>query len=434
MNSRWAVLLTCGALVAGATPANAQTQQQDAVALARTLADGFTAIEARRPEARAAVKAWDAGQVRCATPRLRSRGARITFTLLRMQARHYIALRALAPEVEQLAQRLRALPVSDPAIRGGIAEVLRDYRNARAAMDAEPPTLCAIARGVRGNGSIPPGVGDSEDVRSSQRGVTRRSQRLRAARRALLAVEVDTRLARSLDTVFGHATGGLYHAPIDAREHLAPPFAIVTDPAELARLRTEAGQVASTTDTLAAARRPVARQLEEALGRGERCRPALMQAARHRPLRTLGLVTSWIFGEFAAAIAPPAEQFLADVRAVPVSDAALAGVIARASDQLESITAAPRVDICGELRAWRRAGWPRGRVRLPDLGVVEVGASFGLRLERAAMDRALLRRRGVPPAEARALAAPVEFLLTALVTSSGESTRSLQATAWRALR
>src|SRR5215217_7686455 len=109
-------------------PASAQTQQADAVTLARTLADGFTAIDARHTEARAAVSAWLAEQ-RCANPRLRSRGRRATFTRLRRQALHIIALRALAPELEGLTERLRALPVTDPAIRGGIAEVLLDYRN-----------------------------------------------------------------------------------------------------------------------------------------------------------------------------------------------------------------------------------------------------------------------------------------------------------------
>ena len=402
------------------------------MALARTLADGFTAIDARRPEALSAVQAWDAGQVRCAQPRLRSQGRRVVFAYLRTQARHAVALQALAPELQQLVHQLRALPVSDPAIRGGIAEVLSDYRNARTAIDAGTPSLCAILRYVRGRGS-PPELGDSEDVRPTRKAFSRRGKRLRAARRALLRVEVDTRLARSLDTVFGHATGGLYHSRFDVREHLAPPFAIVTDPAELARLRAEAGQVAATTDTLAAARRPVARRIEETILRLDHCQPALLQASRHRPLRTFALVGVWIIGELAAATAEPSERFVADVRAVRVTDRALADVVTRASGELELLGKVQRVDICGEVRAWRRAGWPRGGVPLPDLGDVE-GGTFGLRLEQDAMDRALLRRRGVEQEPARALVAPLDFLTEALDTSSEESRRSLRATALQALR
>jgi len=56
--ARWAVLPACAGLLTVAAPASAQTEPQDAVALARTLADGFTAIDARHREVRAVVDAW----------------------------------------------------------------------------------------------------------------------------------------------------------------------------------------------------------------------------------------------------------------------------------------------------------------------------------------------------------------------------------------
>jgi hypothetical protein len=427
-------VLACGLLAATAAPASAQTQQADAVALARTLADGFTAIEPRRADARAAVRAWNADQARCTRPRLRSRAERVGYGFLRAHARHTVALRALAPELEQLAERLRSLPVSDPAIRGGIAEIVRDYRNAREAMDAEPPTLCAIVRAVRGRGPIPAGVGDSEDVRSTPNAVRRRTKRLRAAQRALLRVEVDPRLAQSLDSVIGHAAGGLFSTPIDRREHFAPPFTIVTDPAGLARLRAEAGQVAAAADSLAAARRPVARHFRQAIRRIRHCRPAVNQAAKRRPEGTFDLLLLWSFGELAAAIAGPAEQFRADVAAVPVTDPALADLVARASTELEDFDRVPRVDICGELRAWRRAGWPRrgGIVDDEIVGGFDVGGE--LLLDEDAVDAAVLRRRGVAPEAVRALTDPLGYLLEAFDPSSAASTRSLQATALQALR
>ncbi|HEX5617404.1 MAG TPA: hypothetical protein VFX51_03240 [Solirubrobacteraceae bacterium] len=434
--ARWAVLLTCGALLATVAPASAHTRDQDAVALARTLADGFTAIDARRPQAQAAVDAWLADQGRCAEPtRIRSRFRRSTFTAVRWTGLHIVALHALAPELEQLAQRLRVLPVTDGAIRGGIREVLLDYRNARQLMKAEPPDLCAVVRSLRRGEPWAKGIGYSEDVRGSIRGLDRRAQGLRAAQRALLNVEVDPRLARSLDAVFEHATAGLYRSRLQTREHLAPPFAIVTDPAELARLRTEAGQLAATTETLAAARGPVSRRLEKAFSRVNHCQPAVLQAARHRPVRTFGLVTSWIFGEFAAATAEPAKRFRADVNAVHVADPLLAGVAKRASRELELLARVPRVDICGEVRAWRRAGWPRGGGDVVD-DIVEGGVDLGsgLELEQDVIDRAVLRRRGVSREATRALIDPLAFLLEALETSSGRSTRSLRATALQALR
>ena len=75
-----------------AAPASAQTRQADAVLLARTLADGFTAIEARRPEAHATVAAWLAEQGNCAKPHLRSRIRRSLLTSFRRQALHDVAL------------------------------------------------------------------------------------------------------------------------------------------------------------------------------------------------------------------------------------------------------------------------------------------------------------------------------------------------------
>jgi hypothetical protein len=235
-----ALALACCAFAATAAPASAQTQQADAVLLARTLADGFTAIDARRPQARAAVDAWYADQGRCAAPHLKSHMQRSQFTSVRRQVLHAVALQALAPDLDQLVQNLRALPVKSRAIRGGIREVLLDYRNAREVIDARPPSLCRLLRNVRTGKVGPWNTGPVEDVRGSLQALDRRETRLHAAQAALLSVEVDPRLARSLDTVFEHATAGLYRSRLDNRERMVPPFAIVTDAAGLERLRAEA--------------------------------------------------------------------------------------------------------------------------------------------------------------------------------------------------
>ncbi len=281
----WAVALACCVLVTTAAPAFAQTQKADAVLLARTLADGFTAIDAHRSQARAAVDAWYADQGRCAEPHLRL-PARSQFTTVRRQMLHAVALQALAPDLERLTETLRALPVKAPAIRAGIREVLNDYRNARELIDAGPPNLCRGLQRLRAGKTSAWDTGTDEDVRRSERGLERRGVGLRGAQRALLSVEVDPRLARSLDTVFEHATAGLYRSRLETRERLAPPFAIVTDAPGIARLRAEAAAAAGATDTLFAA----ARRLASAPA-GHRARVALQASTtpisprRESPIR-----------------------------------------------------------------------------------------------------------------------------------------------------
>ena len=135
-------------------PASAQTQQQDAVLLARTLADGLTAIDARQADARAAVEAWDAEQVRCATPRLKSGFERSEFRFLRGETRRSVAWRAMAPELRQLVSDLKALPVTDPAIRGGIEEVRLDYRNVRESIGVDAPSLYRVVRKLQSDGTV----------------------------------------------------------------------------------------------------------------------------------------------------------------------------------------------------------------------------------------------------------------------------------------
>jgi hypothetical protein len=398
-----------------AAPAAAQTRDADAVTLARTLADGFTAIDARRPEARATVDAWYAEQGRCAEPpRIRSRFRRSWFTGVRQAALHGVALRALAPDLEQLTERLRALPVSDPAIRGGIREVLLDYRNARELMRHAPLDLCGVLRSARRE-PIASGLGTTEDVRGTIRALKRRSSRLRAAQRALLAVEVDPRLARSLDTVFEHATAGLYRSRLNTRERLAPPFAIVTDAASLERLRAEAVSVAATTDTLIAAQPELNRRFERAGRRIRRCEPALLEGVDERPLGVLRLLSAWVFGEIAAITDRPVERFLADLAAIDVTDPTLRDLAARSSQQVEWIPDMPRTNLCSKLRAWRRAGWAPGAVDLGEdpFGIVfvEGGADTGIRLEDNVIDRAVLRRRGVSREAAAALVGPLDALI-----------------------
>ena len=435
--ARWAVLLTCGALVATAAPATAQTQQADAIALARTLADGFTSIDAHRPQAQAAVDAWLADQGRrCAEPtRIRSRFRRSRFTAARWTGLHIVALRALAPELEQLTQRLRALPVTDHAIRGGIREVLLDYRNARRLIKVEPPSLCEVVRSLRRGEPWAKGIGFSEDVRGSIRGLNRRAQGLRAAQRALLRVEVDPRLARSLDSVFEHATGGLYRSRLQTRERLAPPFSIVTDAAVLERLRAEAAAAAATGDTLRAAQRSVARRLERALNRTSRCSSALEQAAERRPRRAFALFGQWLFGEVAAAAKDPVERFLADLAAVDVTDPQLRDLLSRTSDQVSWIPDMPRTHLCSEVRAWRRAGWAPGAVDLGDDpfagDFVGGGLAPSFRLEDDEIDDAVLRRRGVSAAAARALLSPLDVLLEDALSEDQASTTQAVASSVR---
>jgi hypothetical protein len=399
--------------------ASAQTRDTDAdadaVTLARTLADGFTAIDARWPEARTAVDAWYAEQGRCAEPpRIRSRFRRSWFTGVRQMALHGVALRALAPDLEHLTERLRALPVTDPAIRGGIREVLLDYRNARELMRHAPRDLCEVLR-VAQREPIARGLGTTEEVRGTIRALKRRVSRLRAAQRGLLAVEVDPRLARSLDTVFEHATAGLYRSRLNTRERLAPPFAIVTDAAGLERLRSEAASVAATTDTLIAAQPDLNRRFERAGRRIRRCEPALLEGANRRPLGVLRLLGAWVFGEIAAITEPRVERFLADLAAIDVTDPALRDLVARASQQVEWIPDMPRTNLCSKLRAWRRAGWAPGAVDLGEdpfeITLVEGGADTGVRLEDDVIDRAVLRRRGVSREAAAALVSPMDALI-----------------------
>jgi hypothetical protein len=416
-----ALALACGAFLAFAVPASAQTQQADAVLLARTLADGLTAVDARRPQARATVEAWLAEQGSCAKPHL-PRARRSQFTYLRRQALHDVALRALAPELAQFTARLRALPVTDTAIRGGIREVLGDYRNARALMKIEPPSLCAIVRGVRGRGPMPWDlVFSEEDVRPSEQALDRRAQRLFAAQHALLAVEVDPRLARSLDTVFEHMTAGLYRSRLNVRAPFAPPFPIVTDAAGLARLRAEAASVAAATEPYRRAAAGIDRRLETALRRISRCEPAFTEAAKRRPNGLFSLVTGWLFGELAAAMKHPTEQFLAGVAAVPVSDQAMRDLLARTSDELAFVAVTPRLNLCSKLRAWRRAGWKPGAIDLGRFAIdITDGESFsGIRLEDEVIDRAVLRRRGVPKNAARVLLAPLDLLFETEQAGSG---------------
>jgi hypothetical protein len=431
--ARWAVLLACAAFVTVAAPASAQTQRAtDAVLLASTLADGFTAIDARHREVRTAVGAWYAEQGRCAEPpRIRARFRRSWFTGVRQVALHGVALRALAPELAQLTERLRALPVTDPAIRGGIREVLLDYRNARELMRHAPLDLCEVLR-VAEREPIVTGLGGIEDVRGTIRAVKRRETRLRAAQRALLAIEVDPRLARSLDTVFEHATAGLYRSRLNTRERLAPPFAIVTDGDELARVRAEAASVAAATDTLFAAQGRVARRLREALRRGSRCDRALDEGIDRRPVRVLGLFASWLIGELSAAAEKPLEQYFADVAAVGVADPALLDLLRRASEAAAWVRDVPRTNLCHRLRAWRRAGWPRGAGTDPFFGDFGGSAGSGIRLEDATIDRALLRRRGVAREDAAAIIDPVSVLVESLDVDDQSSSTQAVASSVRA--
>jgi hypothetical protein len=324
-----------------------------------------------------------------------------------------VALHALAPDLEQLTQRLRALPVTDPAIRGGIREVLLDYRNARQLIKAEPPDLCAVVRSLRRGEPWAKGIGYSEDVRGSIRGLDRREHRLRAAQDALLSVEVDPRLARSLDSVFEHATAGLYRSRLQTRERLAPPFAIVTDSAGLERLRAEAAAVAGAADTLLAARRDVLRRMHRAERRMLRCDAALREGAKRRPRGVFTLLTMWAIGEIEAATKHPMERFRADLAAVDVTDPALRDLLTRTTEQA-SLPDVPRTNLCSKLRAWRRAGWAPGAVHVgpdPLAGELDGDVQTGIRLEDSDIDQAVLRRRGVGREAADALLSPLEALL-----------------------
>lgn len=409
----WVAALACCVLATTAAPASAQTQKADAVLLASTLADGFTAIDAHRSQARAAVDAWYADQGRCAERHLRL-PARSQFTTVRRQMLHAVALQALAPDLERLTETLRALPVKAPAIRGGIREVLIDYRNARELIDAGPPNLCRELRRLRAGRTSSWDTGAFEDVRGSGRALERRGAGLRGAQRALLSVEVDPRLARSLDTVFEHATAGLYRSRLETRERLAPPFAIVTDAAGIGRLRAEAAAAAGATDTLFAARRDVSRRLQRATRRVLRCKPAIVEGTKRRPGGVFVLVGAWLFGEMAAAAEHPVQQYLADLTAAGVTDPALRDLLKRSTEDISRIAGTPRTNLCSELRAWRRAGWARGAIGIGGdpftAEFIDGGSWSGIRLEDEVIDREVLRRRGVSRDAAEALLDPFSTL------------------------
>jgi hypothetical protein len=418
------VALVCCAFAATAVPAGAHTKDTDAVLLAHTLADGFTAIDAHRPQARAAVGDWLAAQGRCAKPHLRARSRRSRFTALRWQALHAVALKALAPDLERLTDNLRALPVKTRAVRGGIQEVLLDYRHARELIDATTPNLCRLLQRVRADKAIALPPGTVEDVRPSPKALGRRSARLRAAQDALLAVEVDPRLARSLDTVFEHATAGLYRSRLNVRERLAPPFPIVTDAARLERLRAEAASVAAAAGRLRTAQDDASDHLERAVRRVERCLPALKEGAERRPVGVGTLELEWILGEVAAATRPAVKRFRADLAATQVTDPALRDLLARVTDELTGFSGIPRTNLCSKLRAWRRADWRRGAVHVPGSLVRfdTEGESFsGIRLEDEVIDRAVLKRRGVSRAAAAALLDPLGTLLAGVETEQASA-------------
>ncbi len=92
----------------------------------------------------------------------------------------------------------------------------------------------------------------------------------------------------------------------------------------------------------------------------------------------------------------------------------LSDLLTRSAEEDTWVSGVARINLCSELRAWRRADWARGAVDTganPLIGVVEGGFWSGIRLEDEVIDREVLRRRGVPRDAAEALLDPFSALL-----------------------
>jgi hypothetical protein len=395
-------------------PPAAAAPQPEVVLFAQALAAELTAIDARRPDARRAVAAWKQRIARCGTPRLRTREARAQFASVRSAAAHRVALRALAPDLERLATRLRALSVTDREVRGGIREVLLDYENVRDMVAQGPPDVCAFVRASKGRGRQPEFVWLSEDVRGSSRALDRRDSGLVAAQRALLRIEADPQLARALDTVFEHITAGLDGARV--RERLVPPFTVIVDPAEIERLRAEAAGLTRATEPLFAAQERVGRELTRVLRRGPVCGQLVREGLSRRPSSVAILYTLWSITRIHTAVAEPIRRFEEALGATAVTDRVLTRLLGRQTDELALIRDTPTVRICRVLRAWKRRGWTRRHA--PAFARENIRSSgevlSGIRLEDETIHRAVLARRGVPSQSIDALLDPVAFLLATL--------------------
>ena len=84
--------------------------------------------------------------------------------------------------------------------------------------------------------------------------------------------------------------------------------------------------------------------------------------------------------EFARDVGPALLAFRTELAAVPTGDPALAGGRAawrRAGRQLEAV--APPGDLCAELRAWRRAGYPHSvsRAAFAELKALDAASGLG---------------------------------------------------------
>jgi hypothetical protein len=399
-----------------AAPAAAQTQS-DTVRFAQVLSEELTAIDARRPAARAAVGEWSLRVARCGKPRLRSRAMRVLFAQARAIAAHTVALQELAPDLERFAARLRALPVTDRAVRGGIRELLVDYENTKRLISHGPEDICRLVRASRRGGRLPPPPPyDTEDGRASVRAVDLRESRLGAAQRELLRIEADPQLARALDAMFTHITAGLRGRTVSGRrERLVPPFPVVVDPAELTRLRDETAALTRTTEVLAQAQKTVGRRLTRVFRRIPPCEPVIREGFERRRRAKFQLYVTWALTQVEAATAEPIAQFRQALAAVAVTDRTLAEILESVTAALPRSSDLPIPKICQVLRTWRRQGWSR-RHTPPVARELElrsgVGESWsGIRLEDETIHRAVLARRGVPRHAINALMQPDDFLL-----------------------
>jgi hypothetical protein len=340
-------------------------------------------------------------------------------------AAHTVALQALAPDLKRFAARLRALPVTDPVVRGGIRELLLDYDNTKRLIADGPANVCRLVRALRRGGPVPDvGGGGSEDVRGSLRALDRRESRVVEAQRALLRIEADPQLARALDAVFSHATAGLHGTTSSGpREVLVPPFPVVVDPAELARLHAEAATLTRASEPLAQAQQRVGRELTRALRRGPACARVVLEGLKRRRNAVGWLYFAWSFGKLKAATAEPITRFRQALAGMAVSDRALATIVDSVADDLRAWGDGPSVRICSVLRTWRRQGWSRRHTPAFARGdlVISGRSEFwsGTRLDDETIHRAVLARRGMPRRAIEAFLQPVDFLVATVEQVDG---------------
>jgi hypothetical protein len=186
-------------------------------------------------------------------------------------------------------------------------------------------------------------------------------------------------------------------APATASAQTPPPD-------ERAAARAFADAAGRFTDAIEAPSKALFGWVEHPLRRAPGC-PRIAKKHREGAI-VLMLYTHTL--EFARDIKPALNTLRSELANVPTADPALISGRAAWRSTGRSVEAAPEPgDLCAELRAWRRAGYPDSTVRKVTRQFVHLADTEGAsvaRKQNAAVDRMV--ELGVPRAEARLFADP----------------------------